>query len=124
MTRSEAADLRERMVAVERDVKHLEGVVVDHAQDAKEAAVAARDDRRALHQKIDVLLEEIRKDREVNKDRDATTNKRIDAYEQQASGGRKVLVVMAGVWGVLTSSAGAAIMYWIKAGQPPLPPRP
>jgi peptidoglycan hydrolase CwlO-like protein len=123
MTRGQAADLGERIVGVEKDVKHLSENLDRHAEEAKAAAAQAREDRKAMHTKMDAILDELRKDREHNKARDVATNDRIDAYEHQVKGGKRVLGFIATVWGGLTGSMGAAVMYWIKAGSPPMPPR-
>jgi uncharacterized protein involved in exopolysaccharide biosynthesis len=123
MTRGQAADLGERIMGVERDVKHLSENMARHAEEAKASANAAREDRRVMQAKMDAILDELRKDRDHNKARDVATNGRIDAYENQVSGGKKLLVFIGSVWGLITGSMGAAVMYWIKAGSP-TPPRP
>ncbi len=122
MTRGQATDLSERMVGVEKDIHHLRGIVVEHAEASKETATLAREDRRAIYAKLEGLVDEIRKDREDCKARDSATNTRITNYEQQAKGGKTILAIIATIWGVAASSMGAAIMYWLKAGSP-MPPR-
>jgi hypothetical protein len=110
MTRTQAAEI----AVLQSQVTRIEADIRDHAEKAEKSATVAAHDR----QKMIDLLGDISKQVSA---KDAATNKRIDDYEAEARGGKKVLLALSAAWGLLTSSAGAALMYWLKSGSP-MPP--
>lgn len=103
---SASADIE--IAVIKTEIAHIRADIARHAAASEAAVTQARDDRRLLHGEIKELLEEIR-----------AAGARIDAYEQQAKGGQRVLMVLGTLWGLATGSAGAFVMYWLKQNNTP-----